>query len=192
MMSGGWFHFRVMDCFCKLFDYNQHHQNNQICKLHLPNVTTVRIHILFFTVLSLAFSDYCFFFTCYNFFNIEWTHFCFAIYFVFQSILMDTSLDTKKYKTDFLRIIGVQPEKDGLVSLKRFNNCFWTSEPTLAEFGTFWTFLHNIPTKLLCVFQNSWNPTIVCNFSPWLIHFLVSDPHSLLYWQTMGANCGQF
>jgi len=48
MMSGGWFHFRVMDCFCKLFDYNQHHQNNQICKLHLPNVTAVRIHILFF------------------------------------------------------------------------------------------------------------------------------------------------
>jgi len=41
MMNGGWFHFRVMDCFCKLFSYSQRNQvDNQSFKIFLSNVTT--------------------------------------------------------------------------------------------------------------------------------------------------------
>ena len=44
MMNGGWFHFRVMDCFCKLFSYSQRNQvDNQSFKIFLSNVTTVRL-----------------------------------------------------------------------------------------------------------------------------------------------------
>jgi hypothetical protein len=35
-----------------------------------------------------------------------------------STILMDNSLDPKKFKADFLKIIGVHPESGGLVSLK--------------------------------------------------------------------------
>jgi len=70
MMSGGWFHFRVMDCFCKLFSYKH------VFRIFLNNATT--------------------------------------------SILMDHSLDYNKYKTDFLKIIGVNPELCSLIHIPCF------------------------------------------------------------------------
>jgi hypothetical protein len=42
-----------------------------------------------------------------------------------STILMDNSLDPKKFKADFLKIIGVHPESGGLVHIPCFIDKQW-------------------------------------------------------------------
>ena len=84
------------------------------------------------------------------------------VYILFQSILMNHSLDPKNLKSEFIQIIGVDPNSCNLVS----------------------SWLQSI---VFFVFV-----TDIFIFHSWQFHVFKSGTYSMFYWQTMGVGGCQF